>query len=369
MAQRKRTPWVWLIVAALLLALGAWLMRGAEPPERERPEVRMPRQMNRDERERSDERRTWSPVVVSDAGVQTSQKARDPVLALMPTEVKELAVVAEFNAIMNSELGLLMNQCLFGGEDDQMLSRLRDAGIDPLKTIDRVAMIDDAMVMTGDFKGGGWKQFLPERALSKQYGQRGEITELPFADAGSMFMGSWNGQMLLQAENEEALKALIDRAEAGNLPEGSKPVLDESMAYGEVYGVFKSSAFTGLVGEQDERLSTLLKESASSMQLHMDVSHDVGLVADVDAPDPAKAEELRRALGGALSIARMRAKAKGDQDQSDIFDLAKVEPTKDGEFRLEAGLPHEFMKKALDQCIANRKRKRAAAAEEDAETR
>ena len=32
--QKKRSPVLWLVLAAVLLALGAWLMRAAEPPER-----------------------------------------------------------------------------------------------------------------------------------------------------------------------------------------------------------------------------------------------------------------------------------------------------------------------------------------------
>ncbi len=82
--KRRSTPWVWLVVAVVLLGLGAWLMRGAEPPDRERPdEVRLPTRMNREEHQRVTERRTWVPLISPDAGA-TLPSASDPVLALMP---------------------------------------------------------------------------------------------------------------------------------------------------------------------------------------------------------------------------------------------------------------------------------------------
>lgn len=354
MAQRRRTPWVWLIVAAVLLAGGAWLMRGAEPPSREPPPpVRLPTRMNRDEHQRADDRRTWVPQFSLDAGVAASPTpARDPVLALMPAEVKRAAVVAEFNAIINSELGGLMTDCLFG--DGDFLGDLRDAGMDPITKIDRVAMIDDSMVVTGDFKNAQWKKFLPEEAVAKGYGRQGEVIEVAREDGGMQTFAVWGGQMFIAGGDEASQKAILDRLE-GNGPQ-TTPVLNDSMAYGEVYGVIASGMLADLVGKQDARLGETIRQSAKSVQLHMDVSHDVGLVADIESGDPQKTEELRRTIGSALSLARMQAQAKGKTEEADLLDLAHVRSAEGGtDFRLEAGLPYEYMAKAFKECVAERK--------------
>ena len=365
MAERKRAgPWVWLVVAAVLLGFGAWLMRGAEPPEPPPPpEIRLPRQQSRVESERAEERRTWVPVVV-DAGLAPApQRPRDPVLALVPHEVKEAAVVTEFNAIMNSDLGEPLIRCVFGDENDPFLARMRDAGVDPRSTIDRVAFVDGTTVMTGDFKAGGWKQFLPPNAVTRDYGLHAQIIEVPFGDKGQKtYMAAWNGQMLLQNEDRSQLEAMIDRVDSGGTSAlGGAPAIDDSMAYGEVYGIFRAGAFSELLGESDPELAKLIDESASQLSLHMDVRHDVGMVADVDSKNPQKAEELRRALGGALSLGRMKARAEGKPEEAQLFDMARVQGLEDGQFRMEAGLPYEFMKKALDTCVENRKRRRAEA--------
>ena len=361
MAQRKRAPWLWLIVAALLLAGGAWLMRGAEPPSRPPPPpVRLPTRMNGSEHLRADNRRTWVPVPSLDAGLapRAPPPARDPVLALMPPEVKRAAVVAEFNAIVNSELGSLMTDCLFG-DDSSFLGDLRDAGMDPITKIDRVAMVDDSLVVTGDFKNAQWKKFLPDDAVAKGYGRQGELIEVKREDGGIDTFAVWGGQMFVAGGDEASQRAILDRLEGNGPP--AKPVLDESMAYGEVYGVVTAGALADLIGRQDARLGETIRQSAKSVQLHMDVSHDVGLVADVDSEDPQKTEELRRSLGSALSLARLQAQAQGKTEQADLLDLAHVRSAGGTSgFRLEAGLPYEYMEKAFRQCVADRKERAAA---------
>lgn len=337
-------------------------MRGAEPPSRPPPPpVRLPKRMNGDEHLRADNRRTWVPVMVNDAGLLVAPPpARDPVLALMPAEVKRAAVVAEFNAIVNSELGGLMSECLFG--EDDFMSDLRDAGLDPVTKVDRVAMIDDSMVVTGDFKNSGWKKFLPEGAVSKGCGRQGEVLEVQRADGGVQTFATWGGQMFIAGGDEASQKAILDRLE-GNGPPQATPVLNDSMAYGEVYGVIAAGALADLIGRQDARLGETIRQSARSVQLHMDVSHDVGLVADIESGDPQKTEELRRSLGSALSLARMQAQAQGKTEQADLLDLAHVRSAEGGtDFRLEAGLPYEYMEKAFRECIAERKKEREAPA-------
>lgn len=359
MAGKRKTPWVWLVVAAVLLGLGAWLMRGAEPPDREPLDpIRLPTRMTREESTRATERRTWVPLVAPpDAGPAVPQPPKDPVLALMPAEVKRGVVVAEFNAIVNSELGGLMTECLFG-DGDGFLGDLRDAGLDPTTKVDRVAFIDDSMVVTGDFKNAQWRQFLPREPVTKGYGRQGELVEVPKPDGGVETFATWGGQMFIAGGDEASLKRVLDRLD-GTGPQVDKPVLDDSMAFGEVYGVLNAQSLARLVGKEDPAMAELVERSAKSVEVHMDVGHDVGLVADVNPSDAKTTDELRRTLGSALSLARMKAQAEGKGEEADILDMARVKAADEGGgFRLEAGLPHDYLAKSFRECIAERKARR-----------
>jgi len=360
---RTRRRWPWLVVAAVLLALGAWLTLGAEPPPRPPPpQVKMPRRMSLEEKARGEERQTWVPLPVLDGGVAPPpSRPRDPVMALMPPSVKRGAVVAEVNAILNSELGGLMMDCLFEG-DPGALAALRDGGFDPVTKVDRMAFIDDALVITGDFRGANVDRLLPTTPTRIGYGQRGQLLEFPRRDGGMNVVGLWDSQLLVTGADEAATRALLDRLEtSGPVPRG---VLDESDAWGEVYGAVSAEQLAELLGRENEALAAIVRDNAEGMQMHLDVSHDVGLVGDVRVRDPAKGDELRKALGSALSLARLEAQAAGRQDEAQLLDLALVRGLEGSSFRLEAGLPHDFLKASLERCV---ERQRARRLERDAE--
>lgn len=362
MATRKRRSTWWLLAAAILLVAGAWLMFSGDPVIPETRDFTLPVRMRAKERERSDDRRTLiSLPPLSDAGVPLAAPPppRDPVLALMPATVEHGAVVAEFNAIVNSDLGGLMLQCLFDG-DETALGALRDAGLDPTTAIDRVAFIDDALVVTGHFKGDPWRVFQPSQPLTRDWGRQGKVYEWPLPDGGAEVMGSWGGQLLVTG-SKESVEHALDRLETtGPRPEG---VLSESDAYGEVYGMLGPEVLAQMVAPDDEVLAQTVRQAASRVTLHADVQHDVGLVADITGTDSTNTESLRRSLGGALAAARVQAQAKGRADQLELFDAARVSRADDGKFRLTAGLPYDFMARVFTRCVDQKRNRRAARAD------
>jgi hypothetical protein len=346
------------VVAAALFGLGAWLMRSTEaPPEDDGAEVNIPRRMTNDERKRNDSRQTWMRLPEFDAGQPVLQRPRDPVMAALPPTVKRAAVVVEANAIRNSELGDLMVSCLFDGDRD-VLADFRDAGVDPLSQVDRLTAADDVLMASGDFKKADWRKLLGG-GEAQGYGRSGELFSVPFGrDGGETFsVGTWNGQMLLMGPDQESIKATLYRLDGTGPVQPS--VLNESQAWGEVYGVLMGGALADMVGEDDPRLSELLRSTAKNVELHVDVSHDGGVMADVHGENAAQTEDLRKAMGSGLALARMQAEARGRKDEAQVLDYARVHAGQGANFRLEAGLPHDFLKKSLEKCVERRKNRRA----------
>ncbi len=351
MTRARRRGWWWLVLAAALLALGAWLMLGAEPPPRPPPPyVSLPRKMTPVEATRVVERRTWTAPAVDAGEVAMAPPARprDPLLSLMPEKVERGAVVAEVNAILNSELGGLFLDCVTSGRRGE-LDVMADAGFDPRVHLDRVAIIDDTFVMTGQFGSIP----LEPGTVTKDYGPRAKLLEFP--GTGKRSAGLWNNQLMVVGGDEATTRALLDRLERGETK--SRPVLDDSQAYGEVYGVIGPQALADLVSDDDPKVRDLLVGATKGLSLHVDVSHDVGVVADVQANDATKTDELRKSIGGLLSIARLRAQNRGRDDQAELLDLARVRAGDGAGFRVEAGVPHELVKSMLQRCVDRQQRR------------
>jgi hypothetical protein len=69
----------------------------------------------------------------------------------------------------------------------------------------------------------------------------------------------------------------------------------------------------------------------------------------VKGPNADKVTDLGKSLGGALSLARMKAQAEGDEKLAQLLDFAKVRPDGD-EFKLELAVPLEAIKQQLAFC-------------------
>jgi hypothetical protein len=335
----KKRRWPWLVVAAVLFAAGAWLMAGTEEANvSSKAKISLPRR-------------------IAEGAPPPPPQIRDPVLAAMPTEIKKGAVVIEANAIRNSDLGNLMVDCVFTGTGD-MLGRMKDAGFDPLDGVDRVAVADDAMMLTGDFSKTDFGALMGTDD-KRQFGANSELITRRRADGGlGDPVGVWKNQVLVFGDEEKDVTAVLDRLDGKGDP-AARRVLGESDAYGEVYGVFKPAALAESLAEENPALAALFAEAASSVKLHADVTHDVGVVADIEGSDPTKTQDLRKMLGTALTLAKLQAEAKGNKNAADVLGFARVAQAKgdSANFHVEAGIPFEFLEKHLKKCVADKKQR------------
>ena len=204
-ASSKKRRWPWLVAAAVLFGLGAWLMAGSEEvTTHKQQKVSLPRYMTTDERARNDSRQTIEVITAQATRVGEKLPAQpgDPVLAAMPTQITKGAVVIEANAIRNSDLGNLMVECMFTGQSD-VLEKMKDAGFDPLEKLDRVAIADDALMVTGDFSKTDMRALFKSDS-QRQFGANSELfTRQTGTDGGvTQGMGVWKDQVMVFGDTE-----------------------------------------------------------------------------------------------------------------------------------------------------------------------
>jgi hypothetical protein len=343
--------WPWLAAAAVLLAVGMWLWR--TPDSRQlpaRPTVEIPRHLRPAEQQRMVAR--LRPVERGDAGPgQPLPPPRDPLLSALSAGASQSAVVLEVNALRYSPVGALLLDCLTSREGrPSPVEALRRMGIDPLQDLDRVGMTDHGFMVSGDFRRADWEALLGG-GQPTPYGQHGQISVLQAGGDGrnGLYATRWGDSMLHLGTSLQDAHEVIDALEG----RGSQrpPVLTPDQTYGELYGVISAQDLARTVGEGDA-WSSALAEAASRVELHLDARQDVALVADVSGDDRGKLEDLAKTLGGALALARLKARSEGDAETAELLDFAQVQPPGGRTMSVELALPLEVVARRLAVCRA-----------------
>nr|WP_281404527.1 hypothetical protein [Pyxidicoccus fallax] len=329
--------------------------------------------MRAPERERAERRKTWVMPTVADAGTAAAERPRprDPLLAALSRGAGKTAVVIEANALRHSPIGELLLDCLMRDGGKELNEFRTKSGVDPLQDLDRLVITDEGLMLSGDFSKAKFQDLMGD-AVSMDYGEGARVYEpgemtVAGPDGGTVTrrrnaaVGVWNNQLLMLGRTPDGVKEAIDRVE-GRGPD-EPPLIPEGSTYGEMYGVLSVDHLARLLPPEQAEMAQRLREVAQNVELHVDASSDVALVAEVRGEDKAKVTDLGKSLGAALSLARMRAQAEGEKEMAQLLDFARVQP--DGEsFKLEMAVPLDAIKERLAFCKEERQ-----AAEADASVR
>ena len=177
---------------------------------------------------------------------------------------------------------------------------------------------------------------------------RGMLYEPPSERRWRRVIGVWGSSLLIAGRSAAEVEQAIDRLEGRRR---SDPPLDESNAYGEIYGVFSAKELSRLLPEET---ATRLNGTAERVELHVDTrdEHDVLIVADANGRDVGAVDDLGKSLGAALAVARVTARHDGDEALAELLDLARISPAA-GSFRVEVGLPLELLRRRFGRCAGD----------------
>jgi hypothetical protein len=351
MARPKRL----FLLAALALALAAGLLLmlsdGPRAASIRDPGPRFRHSLRADEMKRVEARRSLppSPDAPPDPLVSGPPKPqrRDPFLVALPHDPKQPLVVLEANALRHSRLGELFLECLFSRPGKDPFEPIREFGIDPLKDIDRVAVTEQGIVVSGFFERARFDQIESESDVESYGAGRLFTPRTASGVEAPSVLGTWGPNVLVFGERPFVAQA-VDRVE-GRIP-ASAPIIPESLTYGEAYGVVSGVAIAELFGAQSD-LGRKLAAVASRIELHADAMRDVVVTAKVSGADERSVEDLGSALGAAMAVARLQARARGDDRFVQLLEYARV-IRGSGEFWVELAIPVAALEEWFAGCGA-----------------
>jgi hypothetical protein len=344
-----RRRWPWLAAAVVLFGAAALLMSIAGAPKRPPPRVKMPSAMDADALERLTRRRTLyprPPATSDSAEPARAPRLTDPVLRAMPPQVKRAAIILEANAIRYSPIGQLLISC-FAKRGELDFKKLKtDMGIDPLTDVDRIGMFDGTFMVSGQFGEAKWKEVF-KGAKPVALNEHTTLWQSPSPD--EKLVATWRDEMIIMGRDRDAIEETVARLE-GTAPPVETPVIPERESYGEAYGAIAPDAIATLLAHDQPVLAERLRQVVSGINLHVDASHDVGLVLDARGSG-ADTVDFGKAVGSAMSMARLAAAAQGNKELGEILEYAKVVPDGDKSgFRTELALPLQFFEEKLRDC-------------------
>jgi hypothetical protein len=349
---RRQRSLLGVLLALLLLEGGALLSVIPESCQRAAAmrAVRFPRRMEEKDWNRAASRHmSWPRPNPGQPPSPPRAPPRDPLHVALPGTMKRSAFVIEVSAVLASPLGEPLLACL-SAQTPELFAGLARAGVDPRRQIDRIAIVDDLMVATGDFKGSKVDQFVPG-ATTEPYGLYGKLLERE--DGEGDITGVWKDEVVVTGHSLEEVTQALDRLESKGEP--SAQLLLPQDAYGDVYGQMNPAMAGQLIGQSESGLVTRLQEVASRASVHIDLADDLALVMDLEGSQPDQVSGLGKAYVAALALARVQAAARGDTALATILGQGRAVPGMPGQTRMELALPSATIQAQLKQCAARTK--------------
>jgi len=346
----------WLVLGALLLWIGAWLMsQDNEVTVGQAPQIEFPRYLTEEEEKRLDSRRMLPeqlPEQVRDD--EDDEEPLDPLLRAFGAGDNTSIIVFEANAIRHSTLMKGFLDCL-GKKAQDGLSKVRDElGINPLEDIDRIALGDKIVMFSGHFENFQWDEIFKSEPDS--YGNNTQVFTESHMTANSdervtERFALWNNEILIVGKNRKEIEETIDTLE-GRIPMNSIP-LRESDTYGEAYGNMSTAMLGRLIPPEAGELREQILEIVSGVKVNSNAMSDVAIFAQLSSDGNIEGlSDLGRSMGGALSMALAAARIQGDDELARLLEFAKI-TDHHGELSIEIALPEAYLKQHLDKVCSN----------------
>ncbi len=291
-----------------------------------------------------DRRRRPLSVESSAPELKTPTVGRDKLARALASPGKDGALVVEVNAIRNSPLvdKLLACEQARKGDGANGLAMLKEKlGVDVTEDVDRVAFDKDVLAVSGFFAD----LKLPENmGAGESYGDGGRLFKVKDEAGVDIVVGKVGDELLLTGFDEAQIKGAIDRAEGRG---EAGPSFPAGIAAGEVYGLVGPAFLKELLGSLNDAGANRLAEVVTQSTVQIAVDDAAALSMDIQVRSPQEGQDLSKALGGLVSMARAQAEEEGDGELAGLLEQANIVPHDDGSIALDLAVPGNELLKAF----------------------
>ncbi|HEY1099523.1 MAG TPA: hypothetical protein VGF99_11375 [Myxococcota bacterium] len=334
---RKKQVWILVAIAVVALVLAAVLGRvGKVDDAVVAATTKKPVDYPRDRALRALRERARATPPAADAGTpSTTKRSSDRLTRALSSPGKDGAVVFEVNALRHSALveKLLACRQKQAGDDAAGLTALKEQlGIDVTEDVDRVALDSEVLVASGFFEA---LKVPAELGEGTPWGDAGRIYAMTDSSGKPAYMARAGNDLVMTSTDEAQLKAAIDRAEGRTATEAWFP---DGVEGGEVYGLVGADMIKGLLTSTGDSRFAGVADLLTTSALRVAVDDDAALSVDIGARTPDDADDIARALGGAIAVARSDARSRGDTELVALLEQARIVPHDDGSIAFDVAV-------------------------------
>jgi hypothetical protein len=246
------------------------------------------------------------------------------------------AVVFEVNAIRHSPLveKLLACEQARGGDGAQGIGELQqELGIDVTEDVDRLAFDKDVLAVSGFF---GKLKLPAELGEGEAVGDNTRLYRVKNDEGKAMVVGRVGDELLLSGFDERQVRDAIERAEGRAAATG--PGFPADLG-GEVYGLLGPALMADLFGDAKDPMAARLAEVVRESRVQIAVDDAAALSLDLATRTPDEAQDLGKALGGAVTALRAQARQEGKDDLAGLLDQARVVVDERGSVAFDFAVP------------------------------
>lgn len=342
---------VLLVLAVLFIVVGALLFRssgedgtkGARAGASEAP-LREERVVYPRERKRRPVQKAPAPHPKATAAPDERPAPQKDAIEAVMAGREGGAVFVEVNAIRHSDLVEKILRCRKEEAIEGLERMKQELGIDPSRDVDRFALAEDAVAVSGFFDELKVPEELGE---GEAYGDDARIFAAPDPEDESRtgaYIGIVGKGLIVMAESEEAVRGMIDRAEGRAEAEGALP---PELRYSEIYGRIGPGLFRAFLRGAQDPVAKELASLVTGGTVRINVDDAVTMSLDLETESAEVGEDLAKAVGGAFAALRQKAELEGEHELSRLLEQARVLPGEDGKFGVDLAVPGELVLKMM----------------------